>query len=284
MGFNRGASELVDIRVGSSSANKILRGSTIAWQRKLAVQYLVIAGGGGGGSGWNNDRGGGAGGAGGYRASVPGEYSGGLSAAEPELLIPQGTYVVQVGAGGAAGAYSDTYAGMGGDSSFDTIVSLGGGYGGNGLYKASGANGGSGGGSCYKNARTNGTPGSGTPGQGTNGSTGTVSYGSGGGGGGAGGAASGQGNGAALSSSITGTSVARAYGGNGDNGGGPGGTNTGSGGGGNDSTSDPGFAGGSGVVIVRYAGSVAKATGGTITYITGYVVHTFTTSGTFIIT
>jgi hypothetical protein len=41
-----------------------------------------------------------------------------------------------------------------------------------------------------------------------------------------------------------------------------------------------GTAGGSGVVIVRYAGAQA-ATGGTITSTGGYTYHTFTASGTF---
>jgi hypothetical protein len=38
--------------------------------------------------------------------------------------------------------------------------------------------------------------------------------------------------------------------------------------------------GGSGVVIIRYAGSQV-ATGGTVTSSGGYTYHTFTTSGTF---
>ena len=38
--------------------------------------------------------------------------------------------------------------------------------------------------------------------------------------------------------------------------------------------------GGSGIVIVRYPGLPA-ATGGTITYLNGYTIHTFTSSGTF---
>jgi hypothetical protein len=61
--------------------------------------------------------------------------------------------------------------------------------------------------------------------------------------------------------------------------------NTGSGGGGAAYNATPGSsadggAGGSGVVIVRYPGP-QKATGGTITNIGGYTIHTFTTSGTF---
>jgi hypothetical protein len=39
-------------------------------------------------------------------------------------------------------------------------------------------------------------------------------------------------------------------------------------------------AGGSGIVIIRYAGS-QSATGGTITSSGGYTIHTFTGDGTF---
>jgi hypothetical protein len=35
-------------------------------------------------------------------------------------------------------------------------------------------------------------------------------------------------------------------------------------------------------VIIRYLGSVARATGGTVTITGGYVIHTFTSSGTYI--
>jgi hypothetical protein len=38
--------------------------------------------------------------------------------------------------------------------------------------------------------------------------------------------------------------------------------------------------GGSGIVIIRYAGSQV-ATGGTVTSAGGYTYHTFTSSGTF---
>ena len=62
----------------------------------------------------------------------------------------------------------------------------------------------------------------------------------------------------------------------------PGGTNTGGGGGGANqpATNTGGGAGGSGIVIVRYPGS-QRATGGTVTSVGGYTIHTFTTSGTF---
>jgi hypothetical protein len=38
--------------------------------------------------------------------------------------------------------------------------------------------------------------------------------------------------------------------------------------------------GGSGIVIIRYAG-VQRGTGGTVTSSGGYTIHTFTSSGTF---
>jgi hypothetical protein len=41
------------------------------------------------------------------------------------------------------------------------------------------------------------------------------------------------------------------------------------------------YAGGSGVVIIRYLSSVQRGTGGTVTSSGGYYIHTFTTSGTF---
>jgi hypothetical protein len=61
--------------------------------------------------------------------------------------------------------------------------------------------------------------------------------------------------------------------------------NTGGGGGGKGQdgtvpTAYAGQAGGSGIVIIRYLGP-QRAAGGTVTQSGGYVIHTFTTSGTF---
>jgi hypothetical protein len=61
----------------------------------------------------------------------------------------------------------------------------------------------------------------------------------------------------------------------------------GGGGGGAGAPSVPGNStggiGGIGVVVIRYPGTVAVATGGTITYTGGvYVRHTFTTSGSLV--
>jgi hypothetical protein len=60
--------------------------------------------------------------------------------------------------------------------------------------------------------------------------------------------------------------------------------NTGSGGGGggaNGTTYTVGYAGGSGIVIIRYLTGVIAATGGTIATSGGYTYHTFTSNGTF---
>jgi hypothetical protein len=59
--------------------------------------------------------------------------------------------------------------------------------------------------------------------------------------------------------------------------------NTGSGGGGGQSSSSSlGGAGGSGIVVVRYPiGMAIAGTGGTITTVGPYRVHTFTSTGTF---
>jgi hypothetical protein len=63
--------------------------------------------------------------------------------------------------------------------------------------------------------------------------------------------------------------------------------NTGGGAGGSGNVSGPPYPGaasangGSGIVIVRYKGG-QKGTGGTITKINGYTIHTFTSSGTFV--
>ena len=64
--------------------------------------------------------------------------------------------------------------------------------------------------------------------------------------------------------------------------GGAGGVNTGGGGGGGShySATNEGGAGGSGIVVIRYSGG-QRATGGTVTTVSGDTVHTFLTSSTF---
>jgi hypothetical protein len=262
------------------------------------VEYLVVAGGGGGGGT------GGGGGAGGYRNSTSGELSGRNSSAESPLSVSPGTiYTVTIGAGGS----STTYGGggtNGSNSSFGSIIALGGGF---GIHAGGGGNGGAGGGAGY-----NGTGGTGNATQGFNG--GSAGYSGpwfpGGGGGGAGAAGTNQsgsspGNGGnGLSSSITGSAVTRGGGGGGGSrsgGAGTGGTggggagvgggdgnpgtiNTGGGGGSSGGTGGTSGSGGSGVVILRipttkysgiFTGSPSVATVGANT------ILTFNSSGSY---
>ena len=257
------------------------------------VEYLVIAGGGGGGFG------GGGGGAGGYLTDT-------------EISVSIGTsYTVTVGAGGSGGT-SGSSGTNGANSVFGSITSIGGGAGGSGSQV--GNNGGSGGGGGRSSSLQTG--GLGTAGQGNNGGNnraGEIYPAGGGGGAGAVGQTpttnNGGNGGAGLSSAISGTSVGRAGGGGGgtreaSGGGGPGGTATdgggaggstgagtagttnSGGGGGGGGQAFPSFAeqngasGGSGIVIIRYAGA-QRGSGGTVTSSGGYTIHTFTSSGTY---
>lgn len=239
--------------------------------QNLTVDYLVVAGGGSGSNG--------GGGAGGYRCSVTGENSGGGGSAESALsLLANTNYTATIGAGAAAVSWADSGL-KGSDSTFSTITSTGGGGGGgpNVGSPLAQMNGGSGGGG---GAVGGSTPvaqgGTGTTNQGYAGGAGSNNTGSnqsaGGGGGGAGSLgqnAPGGNGGSGVSSSITGTAVARAGGGGAGNsagvgvaGGGTGGSGTGgngtngtagTGGGGGGSIFGVHGQGGSGIVIVRYA-------------------------------
>jgi hypothetical protein len=236
----------------------------------VAVDSLIIAGGGGGGS----DLGGG-GGAGGFIFTS-------------SLNLTRGTtYSVFVGSGGSSSTNGVT-------SSFANIVAIGGG--GAGFQSVAAKSGGSGGGSGWGSALT----GSGTSGQGNRGGIGNFNYASGGGGG-AGtsgsnalnGSTPGRGGSGSFIGSfgiVGGSPVGWFAGGGGGGGTGAGGiggggsasqqgsTNTGGGGGGGVSPGASGFAGGSGVVAIRYAGT-PTATGGTIISFGPYTYHVFTTTG-----
>lgn len=242
-------------------------------QTDLTCDYLVIAGG-GSGAGVSDACGGG--GAGGLLSSVG--SSGGGGAAGSALSLTATSYPIAIGAGGASYSGPDSWGISGSNSTFSSITAIGGGGGGK-PYTNNGLNGGSGGGQGWGD----GSPGSGTTGQGY---AGGVSAGSGygysaGGGGGAGStgySASTSNGGNGLANSITGTSVTYAGGGGGgrsssigtggSGGGGNGGNpttkptagtaNTGSGGGGSRTDAGqnqygPSGAGGSGIVIIRYA-------------------------------
>lgn len=259
-------------------------GSAWAAAGGIDFQFVVVAGGGGGGNSF-----GGGGGAGGYRSSVPGEYSAGPSLPEATLEFFKGdSFTVTVGAGGAAGV-GGTYpnrnpATDGSDSVFGSVTSLGGGRGATYSFEAAGIAGGSSGGSSY--ITTTKTPGA--VGQGTAGG-GNTSTGVAGGGGGAGepGDTDGLGHGGdGIQTSITGTPTYLAGGGGGggdsagpggEGGGGAGATlenppptsgtaNTGGGGGGvrggGNGTSS---SGGSGIVILKYPATTSLTIGAGLT-------------------
>jgi hypothetical protein len=266
------------------------------------VGYMVVAGGGGGGGGTTPSGGQGGGGAGGFRegrnAPVDNFTASPLVANAPTnaVTVTATSFPITVGAGGDGGS-SNPGAQLntpGSPSTFSTITSTGGGNGGgtshttppsspvNGL----GTDGGSGGGPGYGQSPSTPTvAGAGntppvSPSQGFPGGTALYAgpqYGGAGGGGAsaAGGNGSGGGSGsggAGVSTSITGSSVARAGGGGGGQtsgngacggagGGGNGGqpapiagsaatVNTGGGGGGG--SRKCGGNGGSGIVVIRY--------------------------------
>ena len=266
------------------------------------VEVLVVAGGGGGGTG------GGGGGAGGLIYSS--SYS----------VTPGSAITATVGDGGVNTSTWGVAGGAGGNSVFGALTAIGGGAGQHRSGSTSSGIGGSGGGDAGGSGFTlsNATSGQGFSG-GNSPKNGTTLEEPGGGGGGAGGAgenastpsasdaatvratAAGAG-GPGLPFNISGSVVYYAGGGGGSNrngvgrlggigGGGTGGIsptagtpNTGGGGGG---TGYSGYGGGgtsaiggSGIVIVRYPGS-QRASGGTVTSVGGYTIHTFTASGTF---
>ena len=232
----------------------------------LLATYLVVGGGGGGAGCTGSPSSGGGGGAGGYKAGS-------------NLVIPA-SQTITVGTGGATNTNNAT-----GSSIGTLVVTHGGGVGGPGAIFSPGGNGlsGSSGG------------GGGTP----DGAGGSASYGAegfaggngppgiaGGGGGAASvGASDGTGYGGnGISNSISGSAVIYSCGGV-AGGSGPNPAPTVAPGNGGFGGFNGGFqetAGRNGVVVISYPGTVARATGGTITNPGGTVtVHTFTTSGTF---
>jgi hypothetical protein len=234
--------------------------------KTLSVDYLVVAGGGGGG-GHNA----GGGGAGGLRSTVTATGGGG-SLESPTSVFGGTSYAITVGAGGAGG--QDARGTAGSNSVFSTITSNGGAGGGGSNSGQPAVTGGSGGGG------TQGVAGSaGTANQGSAGGNSPTANNSGGGGGGAGATGSpssgvnGGNGGNGVATSISGSSVTYAGGGGGssfagsqgsggsggggnaayDSGAGAGTVNLGGGGGASNRTTSAAGAGGSGIVIVRYA-------------------------------
>ena len=254
----------------------------------FTANFLVVAGGGGGGSSASTNPGGGGG-------------AGGLTSGSI-LIDTNSNYIVTVAAGGAGSTSGNVAGNNGGNSAFLSFNTTGGGGGGSNTGAA--VSGGSGGGGTFT-AQTGAT---GTAGQGNAGGNAFngAQYGAGGGGGaGAVGgnatSANGGNGGSGTASSINGTSTFYAGGGGGGvstngslagtggNGGGGNGGKAGagtagtanSGGGGGGSGYAPaanGQAGGSGIVIISYAGAQRMA-GGTVTFVGGNTIHTFTSSG-----
>jgi hypothetical protein len=241
-----------------------------------AVSYLVVAGGGSAGNNY-----GGGGGGGGFREgkSPQTPYTASpiacTSGPNAGLPVTAQAYSIVVGGGGTATTPSNT-GNKGSDSSFSTITSTGGGFGG-GAGGSNAGPGGSGGGSS-NNPSSGGTGNdpSVSPSQGNNGETSPLTNAAGGGGGaGEVGGTDGQAyggdgapteiNGSATFYAGGGGGYSNAAGGDtqpggqGGGGGGPspanpsgaGGTNTG-GGSGYSNNSPNNFAGGSGIVIIRY--------------------------------
>ena len=255
-------------RVGNFWVHTFTSSGTFTPHKAMDVEYLVVAGGGGAGS----NRGGGGGG-GGYLTAT------GFS-------VSAQAYAITVGAGGAGGPANSAEkdGSKGSNSVFSSITSTGGGFGAGRTTNTGGGSGGSGGGSGSGESSTSTTAGAASPsGQGNAGGSGVGSSSSPGGGGAgevgfsAVGTAAGEG-GDGLASSITGTSTYYSGGGGGSSdesnggksgglgGGGAGGhggqaatagtANTGGGGGTSGGKGSPylaGGAGGSGVVIIKYA-------------------------------
>jgi Bacterial Ig domain len=261
--------------------------SAVVAVNSVSVEYLAVGGGGGGGGG---DYGGGGGGGGGRL--------------QGSTAMAVGSVAITVGAGGAASPSANPGQSGTGSSIGLTIAASGGG--GGGAYNLPGQGGGSGGGAG--GYYTVGVSGAGTSGQGYKGGDNTISMvaAGGGGAGGAGqssvGAAQAGAGGPGITSSISGSPITYAAGGGGGGfrddvgqyristgaGGEAPAANTGSGGQGvsndwTDSSSIAGRAGAAGIVILRYPGA-PKATGGTITQVGGYTIHTFTTGGSFTVT
>jgi len=159
----------------------------------MNVDYLVVAGGGGGAGGVYSGGGG----------------AGGLLTGTGHAVTVQ-TYAIVVGAGGDGGVGNYDAADLsiiGGNSTFSTIISTGGGRGAYFHTDTIGGPGGSGGGAGYNGVVYAGGVSTASPNQGNDGGTGGTGHGhSGGGGGGAGGAgisggtsgATGSGGGAGL--------------------------------------------------------------------------------------
>jgi hypothetical protein len=268
----------------------------------ITFDYLIVAGGGGGNGSPTVYSSGGGGGGGGL-----------IYGTSNSVLLPGGLLTITVGSGGVVDGNGNSssinsYTGLGFQAgSTSTIIAIGGGkggYGGTSPYGtgAPGNSGGSGGGGGGANSSGSGAGSGGTSTKityslginvsatslGNSGGNAIIdSFAAGGGGGGAGSVGSVGATGATVSGGSGYTwlnSNTYAAGGRSHNYnyGAPvsvaGASFTGNGGDGNGGSSLA-AAGGSGIVIIRYSGTNVLATGGTISTVSNYVYHTFTTTG-----
>jgi len=289
--------------------------TTLAYGGQYVINYMIIAGGGGGGS----DMGGG-GGAGGYLSGTalvtPGlSYT--ISVGAGGAGAPAGTYqnkgingndstfgrlaITSVGGGGGGSEYgggpyqSGASGGSGGGAAggYGTggAGTAGQGYpgGGNGGIWYMGGGGGAGGVGAGSGGVATGGIGIQNSILGTNyywcggggGAGYSVNGGTGGAGGGGGGAVGSPNGGSGITTGATGGGGATVTQANTP--GGNAGQYTGGGGGGGAhyNLTNPGGSGGSGIIVITYVGP-QRATGGTISTVSGNPVHTFYSSGTFV--
>jgi hypothetical protein len=264
---------------------------TQVYRPTMQIDYVVVGGGGGGGLGIYDPYGGGAGGGGGGAINTGSAF-----------IAFNASNTVTIGDGGLSGdsiyagvdgkgdpVYTDRQAASGNGSQLYVGVS-GNTYNAPGGYPGYNTNNG------YRGGASGGIQNLGGEYNSAGGSNG-IGGGGGGGGvddanssapGGAGGVWNGfrfaGGGGGGSDYSVGGTGGLGGGGKGGSNVNGLSGTvNTGGGGGGGGSSGNrtAGGYGGSGIVMIRYAGSSVRVNGGTTQIMGGYVYHTFTASGTF---
>jgi len=226
-------------------------------QNTTAFGFTAIAGGGGGA--WStsadnqNGVSGGSGGGGGLN-NVGALNAGGAATSGQGFAGGSANHAIATGygaaGGGGAGAVGGNATGAIGGAGGAGILNA---FNGSSLYWAGG-----GGGGTQSASAAAGNGGIGGGGGGANGMTGP----------------SGTGGGSALNSGSNGSSGTNNVGGNG-------GANTGGGGGAMGVSFKTSGQGGSGIVVLRYLGA-QRGTGGTVTSVGGYTIHTFLSSATYI--
>ena len=235
------------------------------------VEYVVVAGGGGSAGGTNNSHGYGAGGAGGYRTATAT-----LTAGSSGMTVTIGGSAPGTGMIPSNNNYSG--ASNGGNSSFNGTSSTGGGGGG---FRRNGNSGGSGGGGGFYSGDYRGRGWANYSGGGGNAGGYSPSEGN------AGSGTSGQqwgrgGDGGQLPVSdrtwLNGTAYAEQGQCTGSGASGP--ANTGKGANSRRQQYGGGHNGGTGVVIIRYAGA-QRGSGGSVSSSGGYTYHQFNSSGTY---